>query len=408
VEVIRERTDGGLICKVVRDGGVAGWAVVDSTVNGRSCGGLRIQPDVGEDEVRILAHSSTLKFGFLGLPQGGAKAGLRGDPDAPRAERLERLVEFGRAIPDLFRSRLFTPFADMGTTNADMRHMLKALGVRIARRTLRQCDSGRYTAVSVLAGVMASAPRAGLDLAGATVAIEGFGKVGAALAGLLARAGAKVVAISTSRGALYNPQGLAAGELAALARDAGSRVVEVYADADHIARSSLLALPVDILCPCARHHTLHANNADDVAARVICPGANNPLTGDAEEMLTGRGVLCLPDFMTNCGGVLGGTMAFASIGHEKIKSFIRERVGAAIAAVLDAADRSGASPRSVAEVLARRRFEGVKQGAERASLAGCLLNAGLSLYRHGLLPGRLVGAVAPKYFENLPAFADAE
>jgi len=402
-----EKTETGLICRV-EDGGLVGYVVIDSTVRGRSCGGLRIAPDVSEDEIRILARSSTLKFGFPGLPQGGAKAGVCGDPDAPRAERLDRLVEFGRAIHDVLRDGSYMPSADMGTTNTDMRHMLSAVGVRVPRRALQECDSGYYTACSVLGGVITAAGHTGVDLAGATVAVEGFGKVGGALAGLLAEAGVKVVAVSTSRGALHNPQGLAVGKLTELARDAGSRVVEVYAGADRIERSALLALPVDILCPCARHHSLHAGNAGRVRARVICAGANNPLTREAEEALISRGVLCLPDFVTNCGGVLGGTMAFASIPHEKIRRFIVASIGSAVRALLAEASRSGLPLRAVAEAAALRRFESVKQRAEHPSLRGRMMSAGLSLYRHGLIPGRLVGALAPKYFESLPAFADAE
>ena len=402
-----EKTETGLICRVEEDG-LTGYAVIDSTVCGRSCGGLRIAPDVSEEEMRILARSSTLKFGFPGLPQGGAKAGVSGDPDAPRAERLDLLVAFGRAISDILRDGSYMPFADMGTTNTDMRHMLDAIGVRIPRRALREYDSGYYTACSVLGGVLAASAHTGLDLAGATVAVEGFGKVGGALAGLLAEAGAKVVAVSTSRGALYNPNGLAVDKLTELARDVGSRVVEEYADADRMERSALLELPVDFLCPCARLHSLHEGNAGRVGARVICAGANNPLTSAAEEALSSRGILCLPDFVTNCGGVLGGTMAFASIRHDDIRAFIRDNIRSAVTGLLAEGDRTGRSARSIAEEAAMRRFERAKLAAEHPGSRGRLMNVGLSLYRNGFLPGWIVGRMAPGYFKNLPAFSGTD
>ena len=402
-----EKTDTGLICRV-EDGDLVGYVVIDSTVCGRSCGGLRIAADVTENEMRILARSSTLKFGFPGLPQGGAKAGVCGDPDAPRAERLDLLVAFGRAISDVLHDGSYMPFADMATTNADMRHMLDAVGVRIPSRALRECDSGYHTACSVLGGVIAASAHTGLDLAGTTVAVEGFGKVGGALAGLLAEAGAKIVAVSTSRGALYNSNGLAVGKLIELAREVGSCVVEEYADADRIECSALLELPVDFLCPCARLHSLHEGNAGRVGASVVCGGANNPLTLAAEEALISRGVLCLPDFVTNCGGVLGGTMTFASISHDDIRAFLTENICSAVTGLLAESGRTGRALRAIAEEAAMLRFERSKFAAEHPRLRGRLMNVGLSLYRHGFLPGWLVGRMAPGYFKNLPAFSGTD
>ncbi len=402
-----EKTDTGLICRV-DNGDLAGYVVIDSAVRGHSCGGLRIAPNVSEDEIRLLARSSTLKFGFLGLPQGGAKAGVCGDPDAPRTERLDRLVEFARAISDVLRDGSYLPFADMGTTNADMRHMLDAAGVRVPRRALQEYDSGYYTACSVFGGIVSAVAFADFQLAGSTIAIEGFGKVGGALAGLLAEAGAKVVAVSTSRGALHNPNGLDVDRLTEAAREVGSRVVEEYADADRIECSALLELPVDILCPCARLHSVDEGNARRVGARVICSGANNPLTPGAEAALIGRGILCLPDFVTNCGGALGGTMAFASIKHDDIRDFIKNCMALAILNLLAEADRTGRPIRSLAEEAALSRFERVKLTAENPSLRGRLMNVGLSLYRNGFLPGRLVGRMALGYFYGLPVFSGTD
>ncbi len=125
--------------------------------------------------------------------------------------------------------------------------------------------------------------------------------------------------ISTSRGALYNPEGLNVDRLVRLTEEAGSRVVEFYHDAEFVDREKLLELPVDILCPCARWNSLNMSNAPRIPAQVISPGANNPITPDAEHALFERGVLCFPDFVTNCGGVLGGTMEFASVSRGQLR-----------------------------------------------------------------------------------------
>jgi len=334
MELSFENKNNGRIVAATHHGNVLGYVAIDSTVGGHSCGGLRMLPDIDQAEIQALARSMTLKYGFLGLPQGGAKAGVFGNPEASHQERLERLVEFGQAIAPLLRSRTYVPGSDMGTDSADIRHMLNAVGIRVSYRDLQENSSGYYTALSVRTGVVQSAHHIGLNLLGCTAAIEGFGNVGRPLASLLGDIGVKVIAISTSRGALYNPQGLPVDRLVRLAEEAGSRVVDLYPDAEVIDREKLLELPVDILCPCARWNSLNICNAPRIPAKIICPGANNPITPDAEHALFERGVLCLPDFVTNCGGVLGGTMEFASVSRERISTFINHHIGARIAWLL--------------------------------------------------------------------------
>ena len=251
-----------------------------------------------------------------------------------------------------------------------------------------------------MAGVQQGARQIGLDLSRARVAIEGFGKVGGALGGLLAAAQIRVVAVSTSRGALYNSRGLDMQRVSSLAAEMGSRFVEAYPDADRIERTALLELPVDILCPCARHGSVHAGNADRIAAKLIVPGANNPVTSEAEQALRGRSVLCLPDFVTNAGGVLGGTMEFARQPRTSIEAVIDQRFGARIARLLDQAAQQNVPPRDLAEREARERFARMQQDAERLTWRSRLLAAGLECHRRGWVPGGLVRRLSRPYFEQ--------
>jgi glutamate dehydrogenase (NAD(P)+) len=399
-EVLVEQEGTQLVCTVVRGAGVLGFVVVDSTVGGRACGGLRMLPDVDEDEIRGLARAMTLKYGLLGHARGGAKAGVRGDPEAPAAQRRQCLGDFGRAVAPLLRRRVYNPAPDMGTDSDDIRHVLEAAGVRVGRRELRGTQTGYYTALTVFAGVEQAARHLGLSLPGRSAAIEGFGKVGGALGELLDAAGVSVVAVSTSRGAIYAPRGLDVSRLRELSAHYGSRAVEHYAGAERIELGALLELPVDFLCPCARHDSLNATNAGRVAARIVCPGANNPVTPEAERTLFERGVLCLPDFAVNCGGVLGGTMEYTSIRRERIAAFIRQHIGPRFARILDEAARQGVLPREVAVRLALRRFEEVRRGAEHPTLFNRLFDLGLELHRHGWVPGPLVAALSLPYFER--------
>lgn len=394
------REQSQLICTVKQADQVIGYVVIDSDVNGRARGGLRMLPDIDEDEIRGLAHAMTLKYGFVGLAEGGAKAGLRSDPEVPPDERRKQLVEFGQAIAPLLQSHVYIPGADMGTTPEDIRYMLQAVGVPIKKRQLRPTQSGYHTALTVFTGIVQAAQHRGLALNACTAAIEGFGKVGSELAALLAQADVRIVAVSTSRGALYNPHGLNVQLLRQLAADSGSRIVQRYSDAKRIDCAALLELPVDVLCPCARHNSLDAGNAPRIAARIISPGANNPITPDAERILFERGVLCLPDFVTNCGGVLGGALEFASIRQEQIAAFIDRRVGARIQWLLDTASHTRVLPRAVAESFACERIRQMRQRAARPSPQSRVLEAGLDLYRRGLVPGQLVAALALPYFEK--------
>ncbi|MHB0857155.1 MAG: Glu/Leu/Phe/Val family dehydrogenase [Anaerolineae bacterium] len=391
---------GQMLCTVTRGSEVLGFVAIDSLVGGRSCGGLRMLPDVDAEELAALARSMTLKYGFLGLPQGGAKAGVRGDPEAPEEERRARLVAFGEAIAPLLQKQVYVPGTDMGTNNADIRGMLRAVGVRPGRRELRVTDSGYYTALTVFVGAQRAAHSIRLPWAGSRVAIEGFGKVGGALGELCADSGALVVAVSTSRGTLYNPDGLDVPRLRRLGEQVGSRLVEIYPEGERLACAALHALPLDVLCPCARHHSVRVDNAPSISARLLAPGANNPVVPEAEALLSARGVLCLPDFVTNCGGVLGGTMAFAGHDRAAIEAVVQHRYGAAVDQLLSTGASSGRALREIAQEVALRRLDTVRQQAAKPSIVGRVFALGLAFYRQGIAPAAVVTPLSRGYFER--------
>jgi glutamate dehydrogenase (NAD(P)+) len=398
---------GVRVHQVKRGTELLGFVAIDSLIRGQSSGGLRMLPDVDAEEVAGLARAMTLKYGFLGLPQGGAKAGVRGDPEAPREERLERLTSFAEALRPLLSSRVYVPHADMGTCSADIADMLRQQGLAVRSRSLRDHDSGYYTAVSVALAAQEALVLAGVQGVSFTAAIEGFGKVGCALAQILAGRGARIVAVSTTRGALYNPAGLDVDRLARLSAESGSHVVDRYREADRIPREELLQLPVDLLSPCARHNSIHSQNVGAIRCRVISAGANNPVSAEAARLLFDRGIFYVPDFVSNCGGVLGGTMEFAGLRHRKIVGLMRQILGPAIRGVLLRAQAEGTLPGTVAEKMAKARFQAVKRQAENPGLAGRLMEAGLWAYRRNLLPSSLVSRLSPAYFRRLPVAKDA-
>jgi len=358
---------------------VLGFIAIDSTVAGRARGGLRLVPDLGEAELRAAARSMTLKYGLLGLPQGGAKAGILGDPEAPPGERRQRLHAFARTAAPFLKGRRYIPDADIGTTATEVRDMMQSIGARVGPREWRGNLSGEYTAWSVMASAEAMFAHIGRPLRGARVAIEGFGKVGSVLARLLQRRGAVIVAVSTSHGAVYEPDGLDLDRLPPALME----------------RSRLLELPVDLLCPCARFESLHAGNVERVQAQAICAGANNPVSPDALAVLEARGVHCLPDFVSNCGGVLGGTLEFAGMRPEAIGPTIERLSGDLVRSLLARARAEGVSPTVLAERDALARHERVRHAAEHPGLVGRLASLGLEVYRRGWFPARVMARLAP-------------
>lgn len=389
-----------IACQLADASGDLGYIVIDSTFRGRSMGGLRMLPDVTVEELRLLARSMTLKYAFLGLPQGGAKAGLRFDPEAPLEARQAALRRFAQVAAPLLRSRVYIPNADMGTTHEDIRFLLRSLGLRPNSHDTRRSDSGYYTACSTLACTLEAAAHLGFGLRGASVAIEGFGHVGGALAKLFYEQGANVVAVSTSAGAIYAPQGLDIPSLLRLREAYGSAAILHYGAAERIALPDLLTLPVDILSPCARHHSIHTGNAAHVQARLICAGANNPISPEAERILQGRGVLVIPDFVSNCGGVLGGTLEFAGCLRAAIEAFIHREIGRRMRDILRKAEAQDRTPREVAEALALANRERLCRAAQCHPVRQKVLTAALALYRRGWVPRALVSPLASRYIRK--------
>jgi glutamate dehydrogenase (NAD(P)+) len=286
----------------------------------------------------------------------------------------------------------------MGTTGPEIQRMLEGIGVRVARREYRGSRSGDYTAGTVFEGTRAAAAVARLDLHGCRVAIEGFGKVGGPLAEMFVRAGARVVAVSTHAGGLYDANGLDIARLRDRSRAGGAAAVVDDRRERRVPAAEIKEVPADIFCPCARHDSIGVQDVARMPARVISCGANHPVTPDAERLLWDRGVLCIPDFVANCGGVLGGTMEFAGWRPEEIFGFYDTTFRGCVERLIRSAQCSGLPLRDQAETSALARFADVKRQAERRSWNGTAVRAALAAHREGFLPARLVRWLSAEYF----------
>mgnify|MGYP001030714547 CR=1 FL=1 len=289
-----------------------GYRVQHENARGPMKGGLRYHPSVDLDEVRALASLMTWKTAVVDIPFGGAKGGIACDPTQLSRGELERLTRaFVQRIHSFIGPTTDIPAPDVNTNEQTMAWILdeysKFHGFTPAVVTGKPLElggsAGRASATG--RGVALLAERAaadiGIDIRGATVAIQGFGNVGSWCAHFLAAMGARVVAVSDVRGAVFRGDGL---DIEYLRREAGPdrSVVEVGAG-ETIRNADLLALDVDILIPAALGNVLTGRNVGDVRARMIVEGANAPITPAADLELEERGIPVIPDILANAGGV---------------------------------------------------------------------------------------------------------
>jgi glutamate dehydrogenase (NAD(P)+) len=291
-----------------------GYRVTHNVARGPSKGGIRYHPDVTLDEVKSLSMWMTWKCALMGLPFGGAKGGVICDPKRLSVAELERLTRryTSEIINDIGPERDI-PAPDVGTDARVMAWIFdtysmnkghSVLGVVTGKPLSVGGSLGREeaTARGALYCIQALAQKQGKRVDEFSVVIQGFGNVGAHLARLIHGVGAKVVAVSDSRGGVYNPKGIDVP--AALAHKQERGVLEGLANAEAITNEELVELQCDILAPCALEQVISELNADRVKATIICEGANGPVTPAADAMLEDRGVFVIPDVLANAGGVV--------------------------------------------------------------------------------------------------------
>jgi glutamate dehydrogenase (NAD(P)+) len=330
-------------------GGAEGWLVIDTTYRDGSSGGLRVAEDLTLAEVATLAREMTLKFAFIGRTSGGAKSGVRLPPGAGAAEKARLLGEFGRHLGPVLRRGVYHPGADMNCSGDDLVAVYRGAGIRVRRPT----DTAPFTAMSARDALAAC--RDALGTTGRVrIGVEGFGAVAAALAERLPPEEYAFTAISTVAGAVLEPRGFDARALVDARRRHGDALVERI-EGVRAPREEVFGADVDVLMPSARTWSVSAARARSIRARAVLPLANAPFADGALDVLEGRGAICLPGFVVNCGGVFASSLYDSGVPRSKIERLSRERFRALVAALLDAR-RSGSSPFRLAQEVALERL----------------------------------------------------
>jgi glutamate dehydrogenase/leucine dehydrogenase len=340
---------------LIRDPAVALEAivVVDNVACGPAIGGVRMAEDVGVDEVARLARAMTLKNAAAGLAHGGGKAGIVADPRMPAADKMRLVRAFGRAIRDLVE---YIPGPDMGTDEACMGHLRDEIGRAVGLPRVFggiPLDTIGATGFGLAIAAEAAAEAARIRLSGARVVIQGFGAVGRHAARFLAERGVVLVAAADSRGAVANPAGLDLGALVAF-KESG-RSLRDFPGGRALTAEDLVGVECEIWVPAARPDVLHAENAGQLCAKLVLQGANIPATPEAEAALHARGIVSVPDFVANAGGVICAAVEYHAGTQAQAFAVIEERIRANTRAVLAESRTSGLPPRAAAEALARAR-----------------------------------------------------
>ena len=289
-----------------------GYRVQHSIIRGPAKGGIRYHPGVTLEEVEALAAWMTWKCAVVNIPFGGGKGGVICEPDKLSKAELERLTRrYAADLSDLFGPESDVPAPDVNTNEQVMAWIVDTYSMH-ERKTEYGVVTGKPLEVGGSAGRREATGRGLLfcvreasehlkrPLQGARVAVQGFGNVGSVSADLMAKDGAKIVAVSDVTGAVQNPDGL---DIPALIRYAADHRGVTGFPGGKPLTTSIVEHDCDILVPAALENVITADNADRVRARIVAEGANGPTTPDADLILQKKGVFVIQDILCNSGGV---------------------------------------------------------------------------------------------------------
>jgi len=332
--------------------GVKAIVVVDNTACGVAIGGVRMAPDVSVEECFRLARAMTWKNAAAGLRHGGGKSVIFGDPRMAAGDKEAVVRAFAGAIRDISD---YVPGPDMGTDELCMGWVKdetgRAVGLPRAVGGIPLDEIGA-TGFGVAACIDVARTFIGLELKGARVVVQGFGAVGKHAARFLAEKGAILVGASDTAGTLADPAGLDVAALIAL-KDAG-RPLRDHPRGQKLPGDAVIDIACDIWIPAARPDVINAANVARLQTRLVAQGANIPCTQEAEQALHRRGVLVLPDFVANAGGVICAAIEYQGGTQKAAFDYIDERIRANTRTVLEEAKRAGTLPRAAALALAER------------------------------------------------------
>lgn len=353
--------------------GMEGFLVVDNTVLGPGKGGIRMTLNVSVEEVWRLARTMTWKNALAGIPFGGAKAGIVWKGGS-RAEKKAAVQSFARAIAPLIPKK-YIAGPDVNTGEEEMRWFAEAVGnwQSATGKPANFCVTWRKggkkcglphelgsTGFGVAQAAAVAVKAIGLELKIATAAIHGFGNVGTFTYKYLTEMGVRVVALADRSGAVFSENGFDEKIIEKFIKD--NKPLVGYPGAEKIAPEKFFGLPVDILIPASVTDVINASNKNSVCAKLIIEAANIPMRESIEKELFNRGIMIVPDFVANAGGVISSYAEYRGFSPKKMFGLVREKIQQTADSVLKESLKRRLNPREVALAMAKARvFGGTKK-----------------------------------------------
>ncbi len=357
-----------------------GFRVQHSTMMGPAKGGVRYHPDVTLDEIKALATLMTWKCAVAGIPYGGGKGGITCNPKEMSERELERLTRryFSEIMP-IVGPEKDIPAPDISTNAQTMAWMMDTFSVNkgytvpgvVTGKPLEIGGSlGRESATArgTVYSIENAAKYIGLDLSNATCAVQGFGNAGSIAAKLIKEVGVKVIAVSDSKGGIFNSTGLDPDKV--LEHKSKTESVIGFSGSDEISNEDLLTIDCDILIPAALENVITKKNASDIKAKMVAEAANGPTTPDADHILEENGVFIIPDILASGGGVTVSYFEWVqNVQHlfwneEEINRRLREIMNHSFSAVIEVKEKYKAHMRIAANML------GISRVSKAAELRG--------------------------------------
>jgi glutamate dehydrogenase (NAD(P)+) len=356
-----------------------GYRVQHSSARGPCKGGIRYHPQVDLDEVKALAAMMTWKCALVNIPYGGAKGGVQCDPSHMSENELCRMTRrFTAMILPIIGPKRDIPAPDVNTNSQTMAWIADTVSMLEDRMVMeivtgkpvpfggslgRREATGRGVAITTRE-LLAKQRQ---PMHETTVAVQGYGNVGSASAGILNAMGCRVVAISDVSCGIYHPGGLDLADVNRHVAEHPRHLLEGYraAGADFITNEELLTCDTDVLIPAALENQLHAENADAVQARFIVEGANGPTTAEADQVFHDRGIVVAPDILANAGGVVVSYLEWVQDlqsyfwTEEEVNARLNQLMVSSFAAVWETSRAKGLTLRQAAYLLAVDRVASV-------------------------------------------------
>lgn len=342
-----------------RTSDMEGFLVIDNTTLGAGKGGIRMTPNVTLEEVFRLARTMTWKNALAGIPFGGAKAGIVLPPKTSLNDKKKRMQSFARAIK-IFTPKKYIAGPDVNTGEQEMQWFVETTGDRKTATGKPKRLGGLphelgSTGFGVACAVKVALEMKKIDIRRARIAIEGFGNVGRFAFHYLTKFGARIVAVSDSHGTAFSENGFNEKKLLSVKKRKGT--VAKYPSAKKLPRDTIFSLPVDVFIPASVTDVIHKRNKNKIKARIIVEGANIPMRENIERELFRKGILIVPDFVANAGGVISSYAEHKGYSPEKMFKLVQEKITESTTRVILESMHKRKNPRDIAISIAKKRVE---------------------------------------------------